>query len=104
MNSVPCVAVNLSIGKERELNIRLNRNNGEWDWDKLANEFDLSELIDWGFDAKDLGVFEEPTLEDLSDTMGSSFEVVVECFDEGEQQSVYERLTAMDMKCRILTL
>lgn len=32
-----------------ELNIRLNRNHGEWDLDILANEFDEDDLIEWGF-------------------------------------------------------
>lgn len=36
-----------------ELNIRLNRNTGSWDFDKLANEWDVNDLIDWGFNDKD---------------------------------------------------
>lgn len=32
-----------------ELNIRLNRNIGEWDMDILANQWDLNELLEWGF-------------------------------------------------------
>jgi ParB-like chromosome segregation protein Spo0J len=42
---------------ERELSefcIRLNRNQGAWDDEKLANEFELSDLIDWGFTTTDL--------------------------------------------------
>lgn len=32
-----------------ELMVRLNRNQGAWDYDKLANEFDVSDLSAWGF-------------------------------------------------------
>jgi site-specific DNA-methyltransferase (adenine-specific) len=32
-----------------ELAIRLNKNNGEWDWDKLVANFDKDHLIDYGF-------------------------------------------------------
>lgn len=39
-----------------ELNIRLNRNTGSWDWDKLANEWNMSDLIEWGFTEQDLQV------------------------------------------------
>ena len=46
---VPCVEVNLTPEKERELNIRLIKNTGEWDWDSLANYFDVSDLLEWGF-------------------------------------------------------
>ena len=35
---VECVIVDLSEEDEKELNIRLNANTGEWDWDMLANE------------------------------------------------------------------
>lgn len=32
-----------------ELNIRHNKNTGEWDWDILANEFEVPNLLDYGF-------------------------------------------------------
>lgn len=37
-----------------ELNIRLNLNIGEWDFDVLANEWEVEDLINWGFDPEDL--------------------------------------------------
>jgi len=37
-----------------ELNIRLNKNQGEWDWDVLANEWDINNLLEWGFTEQDL--------------------------------------------------
>lgn len=39
-----------------ELNIRLNRNAGEWDFDILANGWDLVDLLDWGFTEDDLSI------------------------------------------------
>jgi hypothetical protein len=47
---VECVIVDLNEEDERELNIRLNANTGEWDWDSLANEWDAEKLDDWGLD------------------------------------------------------
>jgi len=47
---VECVIVDLNEEDERELNIRLNANTGEWDWDQLANEWDAEKLDDWGLD------------------------------------------------------
>lgn len=39
----------------KELNIRLNKNiAGEWDFDILANEFEIPELIEWGFEENEL--------------------------------------------------
>jgi DNA modification methylase len=42
--------------KEREkLTVFLHKGAaGEWDWDTLANEFEFDELVEWGFDAKEL--------------------------------------------------
>lgn len=52
--TVPVVWVNLpDIKKEKELNLRLNKNQGEFDYDLLV-EFDLKMLSDVGFDAKDI--------------------------------------------------
>lgn len=69
METVPCVELKLTKDKERELNIRLNKNTGEWDFDLLANYFDAGELEEWGFtDAelffdKDLETDELPELD-----------------------------------------
>ena len=45
---VPTVSVNLSEEDERELNVRLNKNTGQWDMD-LLSEFDIVDLKEWGF-------------------------------------------------------
>ncbi len=37
-----------------ELAIRLNKNTGDWDFDALANEFELDDLLEWGFDKQEL--------------------------------------------------
>ena len=44
--------------KEREkLTVYLHKGAaGEWDFDTLANEFEVSDLIEWGFEAGELGL------------------------------------------------
>ena len=54
IEKVPCVELDLTVEQERELNIRLNQNTGDWDFDVLADNFDLDELMDFGFEEKDL--------------------------------------------------
>jgi len=62
IKTIPCVQVKLTPDKERELNIRLNKNTGQWDWDALANHFDVGELTEWGFTDDELQFYEdEPT-------------------------------------------
>ena len=44
----------LTIDEARELNVRLNKNMGQWDFDVLANNFELDDLLEWGFERTDL--------------------------------------------------
>ncbi len=69
IDKIPCVEVKLNLDKERELNIRLNKNVGEWDYDNLANFFDMDELKDWGFSDADFKLFdiEEVVKDGLTD-------------------------------------
>ncbi len=39
-----------------ELNIRLNKNTGSFDFDLLANNFEVDDLLDWGFEPFELGI------------------------------------------------
>lgn len=43
----------LSVSDAEELALSLNKKTADWDWDKLANEFDLESLLASGFEAKD---------------------------------------------------
>lgn len=51
---VPTVEVNLTLEREKELNVRLNKNTGQFDMDLLANHFEVTELVEWGFDEGEL--------------------------------------------------
>ena len=51
---IPVVYVDLNEAREKELNLRLNRNLGEWDPELLKN-FDLNLLLSVGFNDIDLG-------------------------------------------------
>jgi len=59
IKDIPCVEVELNPDQERELNIRLNKNSGEWDYDALANYFDVGELTEWGFTDDELQFYED---------------------------------------------
>ena len=71
IEKVPTVELDLNYDKERELNIRLNKNSGDWDYDVLANGFEMDELMEWGFSEDDLVGFapeeEEEVVEGLTD-------------------------------------
>ena len=51
----------LSLTEVKELNVRLNRNHGEFDYDLLANEFEMEDLFNFGFDEDELGLPKDAT-------------------------------------------
>lgn len=55
----PCVEIKLDKEKERELNIRLNKNTGVFDFDMLADHFEVDELVEWGFTEEELFSYDE---------------------------------------------
>lgn len=56
---VPAVYVNIpNIEKEKELNLRLNRNTGDWDFELLKN-FEIDTLLDVGFEDELSAIWDE---------------------------------------------
>jgi hypothetical protein len=45
---------------------------GEWDFDLLANAFDTSDLIEWGFEEREFGIFMIPGENKQIDEQGMS--------------------------------
>lgn len=82
--------------KEREaVIIRMNKNTaGEWDFDILANEFELGDLLDWGFENYEL-CFNSP-----EDDMGkeepkekeTKYLIEVQLHNELDQRDLYDDL------------
>tara|TARA_Y100001938_G_scaffold76338_1_gene105646 strand:- start:1478 stop:2953 length:1476 start_codon:yes stop_codon:yes gene_type:complete len=60
---VDCVELDLTLDKERELNVRLNKNTGGWDDELLKDYFEYEELIEWGFTPDELFEKEEKVVE-----------------------------------------
>ncbi len=58
-DTISTVEVELSPEKEKELNIRLNKNTGQFDKDALANYFDTKDLIEWGFEEYEFGFVDD---------------------------------------------
>ena len=114
---IDCVIVDLNEDDEKELNIRLNANTGEWDWDSLANEWDVEKLEDWGLDLPvDLSVVEElEAEEDEFDVPEGGIEtdiVLGDLFEIGEhrllcgdstQTDTFEKLMQGEMADMVVT-
>jgi len=100
------VADNLTPEQEREFLIKDNTSGGEWDWEVLANEWNSEELEAWGLDVPSFGTDEvlEKEQKDLSDELKETFEVIITCGNESEQEATFEDLTKKGFICRVLTL
>ena len=59
-------AENLTEEEKRRFIIEDNVGFGEWDWDMLANEWEVSDLQEWGLDLPNFEVEEEATAEEVS--------------------------------------
>ena len=98
---VDCVIVDLNEDDEKELNIRLNANTGEWDEEMLSLDWDAEQLDDWGLDVPNWDAEQE---EEKSQEYQQKFELVVECNNEEHQMEIFESLTNSGLICRVLTL
>ncbi len=59
MKEVPVSIMDVSEEKQRELLVRDNVQNGEWQVDALANEYDAGELSSFGMDVAKMGIFDD---------------------------------------------
>ena len=104
---VECVIVDLSEEDEKELNIRLNANTGEWNWEELANGWDSEKLEEWGLDlpgfdqAEDAGDGPDPFDDDGIEGK-NQYGVIVICGNDAEQEAVFEKLSREGYTCKIV--
>lgn len=75
IKDVPVVFLDIAdIEKEKELNLRLNKNVGEWDLE-LLKEFDLGVLMEVGFGDEDLSQIWDDSLETEDDNFDTEAEL-----------------------------
>lgn len=110
--TIPIIkASTLSEAEQKEFIIKDNVSFGKWDWNMLANEWDTSELEDWGMDVWEFADENENNrsenvdeLKDLSDKIVPEFKIEVDCLNEQTQEELFNELNERGLKCRILTL
>lgn len=52
--TIECIELDITIEEEKELNIRLNKNTGDWDFDILTEYFDSNDLVEYGFEVNEV--------------------------------------------------
>lgn len=74
MTEVPTFLLEgLTEAREREIIIRDNVSNGDWDFDILANEFDIDDLEKWGVDNIKKSISDEKEIDEKPPTIVTSF-------------------------------
>jgi len=82
-------ADDLTEEQQKEFIIKDNSSFGEWDWDLLANEWDIDVLNDWGIDVPNFDV-EEPI--DETPEKEDKLMINVRCENEESQDALYQYL------------
>jgi len=87
---IDCVIVDLNEQDEKELNIRLNANTGDWDFEDLATNWDVEELAEWGLDVPDKIVVDGKEIEinedfEPAEELGIEKEYLMIIFETKEQ-------------------
>jgi DNA modification methylase len=106
IKEIECVIVDLNEEDEKELNIRLNANTGSWDWDTLANDWDVVDLEAWGLEIPQFDTVEE--LEASEDDYevpegGMETDIVIgDLFEIGEHRLLCGDSTDSDAVARLM--
>ena len=111
LEKVPCIIAD-DLNEEQVNAFRLADNKvGEVaTWDIELLDIELENIIDIDMSMFDFDMnFEEEPVEkkeriDLSGEVGETYEVIVECDSEEEQEQIYYRLIGDGLKCRTLIL
>lgn len=92
--------VDLSEEKQKEFIIKDNLESGEWEWDKLANEWEQEKLEEWGLETK----FNKDKQTSSEAEFEPMYKIEIDCKNEAEQQKIYNELTELGYICKTSTL
>lgn len=99
LKEVPVIqADTLTAEQQREFIVKDNVGFGEWDWDMIANEWDLDKIQDWGMDVLGFNVNDEDLKDgfDLPDGEKSPFQQMT--FNLADEQVEQINLKISDIK------
>jgi hypothetical protein len=91
--------------EKREFIVIDNLGYGEFDYEMLGNEYEQEELKLWGMDTSYFieNINNEENIDNEKKLL-SSFEVIIECQNEQQQEKTFENLKKLGYVCKILTL
>tara|TARA_R110000824_G_scaffold9123_1_gene41096 strand:- start:1498 stop:2052 length:555 start_codon:yes stop_codon:yes gene_type:complete len=100
MKTVPCIEVDLNLKKEKELNIRMNKNGGRFDKDLLTQYFNYDDLIKYGFESYEIEEEEEVDLEEFfennNDNIKKDKNIIYLEYEDDEYKKVIDKLAELE--------
>ena len=95
-DTIPTVEVELDEAAQMELNVRLNKNTGEFDFDMLSSYFDMEVLKEWGFQDYEFGMTLDDDMTDdfdLPDGDKEPFQQMTFTLADAQADAIKEALT-----------
>ena len=93
-------ALGLTEDQKKEFIVKDNVGFGEWDWDDLANNWEIEQLTEWGLDIPNFNIAEEK--EEKEHELELSWFLNIRCTDETNAQSLYEKFIAEGLDVKIV--
>ena len=99
--------------ERQQLTVYLHRGaTGEWNWEELANSFELDDLLVWGFEEGDFDFSANDTDESGVDSslvkdslnVSEQFGVIIICPDAAEQERVFNEMTEAGYTVKVVTV
>jgi hypothetical protein len=104
LKEIPIIKTDLTEDQQREFLIKDNTSGGEWDFEMLANEWNVEQLEEWGLDIPAFDIDNDNEPKDLSSTINNLYRIEISCIDEEHQENSYNKLIEQGYECRLLTL
>jgi DNA modification methylase len=103
LKEVECVIVDLSPEDEKELNIRLNANTGEFDWEILSTWENQEQLTEWGLDLPGFDVQPEAQEDDYEIPDEIETDIILgDLFEIGEHRLLCGDSTDSDSVAKLM--
>jgi DNA modification methylase len=97
-------ASELTEGQKKEFIIKDNVGFGEWEWEQLANEWDVEQLTEWGLDIPDYAIEQPEAVEDdyeIPDTIETDI-VLGDLFEIGQHRLLCGDSTDSDSVAKLM--
>ena len=115
LNKVPCIRLDYLTETQRKAYVIADNKlalNGGWDNDLLKIELTELDSLDFdlnliGFDLSELANIFDPVTEEIElkeQTYSETFNIIIECDDEQNQESIYNELQEKGYKCQVQSL